>query len=140
MVTGTVLEREGYCTEVARDGEDVGAAVRLQPGRDSADRTYGVVGGGRPRVLRSEPVVEREDGAAALYYGFPTPVAGPACGRMVFTDVHVASGTGDSGKEVFPSCSVELSPQQLALAFLIFDLSSCVQPTESAPPPRPVIY
>lgn len=81
------------------------------------------------------------DGDAALYYGFPTPVDGPACGRMVFTDVHVASGTGDSGKEVFPSCSDELSPQQLALAFLIFDLASCVQPSESAPPPPPpVIY
>jgi hypothetical protein len=81
------------------------------------------------------------DGDAALYYGFPTPVEGPACGRMVFTDVHVASGTGDSGKEVFPSCSSELSPQQLALTFLIFDLANCVQPTESAPPPPPpVIY
>jgi len=81
------------------------------------------------------------EGDAALYYGFPTPVNGPACGRMVFTDVHVASGTGDSGKEVFPSCSDELSPQQLALAFLIFDLASCVQPSESAPPPPPpVIY
>src|SRR5688572_7960306 len=84
---------------------------------------------------------DSSDGDAALYYGFPTPVNGPACGRMVFTDVHVASGTGDSGKEVFPSCSDELSPQQLALAFLIFDLASCVQPSESAPPPPPpVIY
>jgi hypothetical protein len=83
---------------------------------------------------------DTERGAAALYYGFPTPVNGPACGRMVFTDVHVASGTGDSGKEVFPSCTPELSPQQLALAFLIFDLSNCVQPTDSAPPPTPVIY
>lgn len=83
---------------------------------------------------------DTSDGRAALYYGFPTPVDGPACGRMVFTDVHVASGSGDSGKEVFPSCSDELSPQQLALAFLIFDLASCVQPSEAAPPPPPVIY
>ena len=77
---------------------------------------------------------------AALYYGFPTPVGGPACGRMVFTDVHLASGSGDSGKEVFPSCSAELSPQQKALAFLIFDLANCVQPTESATPPIPKSY
>jgi hypothetical protein len=84
---------------------------------------------------------ESSQGDAALYYGFPTPVGAPACGRMVFTDVHVASGTGDSGKDVFPSCTDELSPQQLALAFLIFDLASCVQPSESAPPPPPpVIY
>jgi hypothetical protein len=77
---------------------------------------------------------------AALYYGFPTPVGGPACGRMVFTDVHLASGSGDSGKDPFPSCSTELSPQQKALAFLIFDLANCVQPTESAAPPVPKIY
>lgn len=80
------------------------------------------------------------DDLAALYYGFPTPVGGPACGRMVFTDVHVASGTGDSGKQAFPSCSGELSPQQKALAFLIFDLANCVQPTESSVPPIPKIY
>lgn len=84
----------------------------------------------------SQPEAER----AALYYGFPTPVGGPACGRMVFTDVHLASGSGDSGKEVFPSCSGELSPQQKALAFLLFDLANCVQPTESAVPPTPKIY
>jgi hypothetical protein len=80
------------------------------------------------------------DDLAALYYGFPTPVGGPACGRMVFTDVHLASGSGDSGKEAFPSCSAELSPQQKALAFLIFDLANCVQPTESSAPPIPKIY
>jgi hypothetical protein len=83
---------------------------------------------------------DTDDGRAALYYGFPTPVAGPACGRMVFTDVHVASGSGDSGKEVFPSCSTELSPQQKALAFLVFDLANCVRPTETEPPPPIVIY
>jgi hypothetical protein len=83
---------------------------------------------------------DTEDGRAALYYGFPTPVDGPACGRMVFTDVHVASGSGDSGKEVFPSCSTELSPQQKALAFLVFDLANCVRPTETEPPPPIVIY
>lgn len=83
---------------------------------------------------------DTDDGAAALYYGFPTPVDGPACGRMVYTDVHVASGSGDSGKDVFPSCSTELSPQQLALAFLIFDLANCVQPAEREPPPPIVIY
>lgn len=80
-------------------------------------------------------------GGAALYYGFPTPVDGPACGRMVFTDVHLSSGSGDSGKGVFPtSCSAELSPQQLALAFLIFDLANCVQTTDEAPPVVPMIY
>lgn len=79
-------------------------------------------------------------GGAALYYGFPTPVDGPACGRMVFTDVHLASGSGDSAKTIFPSCSTELSPQQLALTFLIFDLANCVQTSQDEPPPPVIIY
>jgi hypothetical protein len=79
-------------------------------------------------------------GGAALYYGFPTPVDGPACGRMVFTDVHLSSGSGDSAKTIFPSCSSELSPQQLALTFLIFDLANCVQTSQDEPPPPVIIY
>ncbi|HEX2871048.1 MAG TPA: carboxypeptidase regulatory-like domain-containing protein [Polyangiaceae bacterium] len=67
---------------------------------------------------------------APIYFSFPTPIAGPACGRMVFSDIHVASGSGDTGKEPFPSgcTNPNLTPQQAALAFMIFDLSSCVQP------------
>lgn len=79
-------------------------------------------------------------GSTPFRYGFPTPVGGQACGRMVFTDVHLSAGSGDSGKAVFPSCSDALSPQQQALAFLIFDLANCVQPTDTEPPPRPTIY
>jgi hypothetical protein len=75
---------------------------------------------------------------APIYFSFPTPIAGPACGRMVFSDIHVASGSGDTGKQPFPTgcTNPELTPQQAALAFMIFDLSSCVQPeTEQVKPP-----
>ena len=68
-------------------------------------------------------------------------IAGPACGRMMFSDIHVASGSGDSGKQPFPTgcTNPELTPQQAALAFMIFDLSSCVQPeTEQVRPPTVV--
>lgn len=75
---------------------------------------------------------------APIYFSFPTPVDGAACGRMVFSDIHVASGSGDTGKQPFPTgcTNPELTPQQAALAFMIFDLSSCVQPeTDDVRPP-----
>jgi hypothetical protein len=74
------------------------------------------------------------------YFSFPTPVDGEVCGRMVFSDIHVGAGSGDSGKIAFPdNCkSSELSAQEKALAFMIFDLSSCVQP-EDDPIVPPVV-
>ncbi len=39
------------------------------------------------------------DGHSAVQYlSFNTPVGGAECGRMVFSDLHVAAGTGDSGE------------------------------------------
>jgi hypothetical protein len=78
---------------------------------------------------------------APIYFSFPTPVDGPACGRMVFSDIHVASGSGDTGKEAFPTgcTNPELTPQQAALAFMIFDLSSCVQPEKDDVKPPVVV-
>lgn len=75
---------------------------------------------------------------APIYFSFPTPVDGMACGRMVFSDIHVASGSGDTGKQPFPEgcTNPELTPQQAALAFMIFDLSSCVTTeTDDVKPP-----
>jgi hypothetical protein len=80
------------------------------------------------------------------YLTFNTPVEeAPAnqCGRAVFTDVHVATGGDSSHPEVaFPGgclpSSTPLTPQEKALEFMFFDLSSCVLPDAVPPLPPPI--
>lgn len=69
------------------------------------------------------------------YMSFNTPVGAPAdqqCGRAVLTDIHVG---GEEGSKPVPgSCgSASLTPQELALEFLLFDVVACVQPDPVAP-------
>jgi hypothetical protein len=63
-------------------------------------------------------------------FQFSTPNEAPIesrCGKVVFSDMHV-SGDGGSGNTYPGSCggTTTLSPQEKALAFMFFDISSCV--------------
>ncbi len=79
---------------------------------------------------------------ALLNYTFNTPVGRPAeqqCGRVVYSDFHVVPELAYG--PTFPQAcdSAPLSPQELALEFMLFDLSACVQPDQQAPAPPPVV-
>ena len=79
---------------------------------------------------------------ATQYFSFNTPFgAAPAdqCGQVVYTDAHVAAGVNDNVSLPVPAecADVALSPQEKAIEFMLFNLSSCVTPPSQTPAPPP---
>jgi hypothetical protein len=102
----------------------------------------------------STPWIVQSGGVAATeYFSFNTPTTGAMlddagdpeyCGRVVFSDLHVGAASGDTGGTIPGECAhADLSPQEKALEFMLFDLSSCVTignqppvPPTTPPPPQ----
>jgi hypothetical protein len=104
----------------------------------------------------SQPWITSDSSGMAgqtMYFSFDTPVGGVApsdggspayCGRVVFSDLHVSGDplTSDNPPPPGGCANTALSPQEKALEFMLFDLSSCVipdtvePPTSVPPPPR----
>jgi hypothetical protein len=85
----------------------------------------------------------QQSGPAVMHMTFNTPLDAPVddmgtqayCGRTVFSDFHVTATALQSASLPFPqACKQEaLTDQEKALAFMLFDLTSCVQSDSSVP-------
>jgi hypothetical protein len=97
-----------------------------------------------PNNKPSQPWVNDDKTANTMYFSFDTPVNAPVpadggapayCGRAVFSDLHVGGETMPADNPPPPGgcTAAALSPQEKALEFMLFDLSSCVIPDTQAP-------
>ncbi|HWO19615.1 MAG TPA: carboxypeptidase-like regulatory domain-containing protein [Kofleriaceae bacterium] len=82
---------------------------------------------------KAERWVYLESGNLIQNFQFTTPIEvmkEDRCGKVVFSDMHVASGSSSSPSTPFPNgCSTgEMTPQEKALAFMFFDIATCVGP------------
>jgi len=78
----------------------------------------------------------------AYYFSFNTPMGTDPttqCGRAIYSDVHLDNEYSGSFPGYCPGNpnTSDHAPNELALEFLFFDLSSCVQNDTQPPPPPP---
>jgi hypothetical protein len=104
-----------------------------------------------PSNTPSQPWIVVSDNSqasgATQYFSFNTPTVpktnvdeNPYCGRVVYSDLHVGAASGDDPEQPVPTSCADgtLSPQEAALEFMLFDLSSCLTPDDKPPVPPTV--
>ena len=79
---------------------------------------------------KAERWIHSQNTTEPQIFQFTTPneaASNARCGKIVFSDMHVASGSTSTNP--FPNgCSNQpLSPQEKALAFMFFDIAACVE-------------
>jgi hypothetical protein len=88
-------------------------------------------------------IVDSSPSGGTEYFSFDTPFGAPPasqCGRVVYSDLHVGAASSDDPFQPVPMdcANVDLSPQEKALEFMLFDLAACVTPNGQPPaPPSP---
>lgn len=126
----------------------------------SVDGRVPIEGGAHTIVAENERFAQRwletVNPPSVQYISANTPLGvadADQCGRVVLSDLHVSPGfvETDDGARIpmdfsnpdtpFPEGCVTdtLSPQEVVLAFMLFDLSACIVPDSQAPTAPPVI-
>src|SRR5205823_6193983 len=114
----------------------VGATTQL--GKIDLQQTYHVVDGVNMPTTRW---LYSTSPATVQTLSFNTPVGkmpDQQCGRAVYSNFHVATGSG--GGTTYPAeCNANpLTPQEKVMEFMFLDLSSCVQTDTMDPMPPPI--
>jgi hypothetical protein len=82
--------------------------------------------------------IRKGDTKHVRYFSFNTPIGmarEAQCGRVVFGDLHAFGLGGSDFPQGCLTAPSALSPQQLALEFLLFDLFACVDDDRERPTP-----
>jgi hypothetical protein len=77
----------------------------------------------------AQPLLPGVTGTQDMLFTTPLDVPdGSRCGKVVFSDMHVSADSSSKSGTAYPGgCSnTPLTPQEKALAFIFFDISSCV--------------
>jgi hypothetical protein len=119
----------------------IGASTTLGqiPVQQVRKDTDGIINPPTTQLMYADPAVSPN---TPLEFSFNTPAFAPPanqCGRFMFSDFHV--NTGGSPFGTFPSScngASPMTPQEKVLEFMLFDLTSCIQPTGPAPSCTPL--